>query len=51
MSATYFRDPDQLPINAGEDNATQLEYRISVYKNSPLTKEELVAIAESIMRE
>ncbi|MCM3341096.1 DUF4367 domain-containing protein [Paenibacillus sp. MER TA 81-3] len=33
-----------------EDAEKKLQYQISLYKNSPLTKEDLIAIAESIMQ-
>lgn len=34
-----------------ENTKDQLEYEISTYKNSPLTKDDLVAIAESMVKE
>ncbi|GIP56788.1 hypothetical protein [Paenibacillus woosongensis] len=34
-----------------EDTENQLEYEIATYRKSPLTKEDLVAIAESILQE
>ncbi|GIO83220.1 hypothetical protein J25TS5_01520 [Paenibacillus faecis] len=53
IEALYAKNSEALFSNRlmWENTKDQLEYEISTYKNSSLTKDDLVAIAESMVKE